>query len=286
MVRVEGPDGRVLWCGQVVFSWDPAHTNGVSVTGNTPLSLLEGIPLPFDPPGLDAGGDPAASAYWWRQLVYVFELDDPRCVPSLPEPLAPADATNAERFTQVTRRLATSSLLSSRSGVTVHRQHPESEPITMVDFPAFEVQAGFAVTLRQCDDPDESASFSNVKNVIALACKGSDDAGAAVRSATVEAWGRAVRRLHQRSLEQLVRDRLVAEEGWRGFDFQEGDSPRQLVKKFNYGEFIHWNAKSDVRPDTPEFLALWLQYEFLVAAAGLAHLYVGFGELVRALLNR
>jgi hypothetical protein len=229
MVRVEGPDGRVLWCGQVVFSWDPAHTNGVSVTGNTPLSLLEGIPLPFDPPGLDAGGDPAASAYWWRQLVYVFELDDPRCVPSLPEPLAPADATNAERFTQVTRRLATSSLLSSRSGVTVHRQHPESEPITMVDFPAFEVQAGFAVTLRQCDDPDESASFSNVKNVIALACKGSDDAGAAVRSATVEAWGRAVRRLHQRSLEQLVRDRLVAEEGWRGFDFQEGDSPRQLV---------------------------------------------------------
>ena len=42
---------------------------------------------------------------------------------------------------------------------------------------------------------------------------------------------------------------------------------RQLVKMFNYGELIHWSAKSDVRSDTPEFLALWQQYQFLVAAA-------------------
>jgi len=284
VIRAEGPDGRVFWCGQVAFSWDPSLPNAVSVTGRSPLSFLKEMPLPFDPPGLDAGGDPAAFAHWWRQFVYVFELDDPRNVTPLTKQLALADATNAQRLVEVTERLAASSLLSSSTGVTVHQEHPGSEPVTTVDFPTFEIQAGFAVTLRQCDDPDEPASFSKVKNALALACKGSDDPAAEVRSAKVEAWGNAVKRLHQRSAEQLVRDRFVAAEGWRGFDFQEAYSPRQLVKMFNYGELIHWSAKSDVRSDTPEFLALWQQYEFLVAAAGLAHLYVGVGELVRALL--
>jgi hypothetical protein len=55
------------------------------------------------------------------------------------------------------------------SGVTVHQEYPGSDPVTTVDFPPFDLQAGFAVTLRQCDDTGEPASFSKVKNAIALA---------------------------------------------------------------------------------------------------------------------
>jgi hypothetical protein len=65
------------------------------------------------------------------------------------------------------------------SGVTVHQEYPGSDPVTTVDFPPFDLQAGFAVTLRQCDDTGEPASFSKVKNAIALACKEATDPAAA-----------------------------------------------------------------------------------------------------------
>jgi hypothetical protein len=285
VVRVEAPGGRVLWTGRVDFSWDPAQPNGLAVSGSTPLSLLEGMPLPFAVPGRDVAGDPAAFDHWWRQLWYVFDVEDPLAIAPLPVGLGPDDKANAERFVEVSRRLAASALLSSTVGVTVHQQRPNGDPIPTVDFPPFDLQAGFAVTLRQCDDPGESASFSKVKNALALACKTATDTRATERRATVEHWGDAVKRLHARSAEQLVRDRFVEEEGWRGFDFKETHSPRQLVQMFNYGELIHWSAKTDVRSDTPEFLALWQQYEFFAAAAGLAHVYVGFGELVATLIG-
>jgi hypothetical protein len=248
------------------------------------VSLLDEMPLPFAPPGSDAGGNPASLDHWWRQLSYVFDLADPRTVTPLPVSLDHESRMDAERFIGTTRHLVASTLLNSMSGVTVHQEHPGNEPVTTVDFPLFDLQAGFAVTLRQCDDPAEPASFSRVKNALALACKQATDPGASSRAAIVEAWGRATKRLQARSAEQLVRDRFVSEEGWRGFDFNETHSPRQLVKMFNYGELIHWSAKTDVRAGTPEFLAAWQQYEFFAAAVGLAHIYIGFGELACALL--
>lgn len=284
VLRVEAPGGRVVWAGRVEFGWDASSPGAVSVTGRTPVSLLDGMPLPFVPPGSDAGGDPASLSHWWRQLCYVFDLADPRSITPFPVPLDDEHRTAAERFIGTTRQLAASTLLNSMSGVTVYQEHPGNDPVTTVDFPPFDLQAGFAVTLRQCDDPSEPASFSQVKNALALACKQATDANASARVATVEAWGRATKRLQGRSVEQLVRDRFVSEEGWRGFDFTEAHSPRQLVKMFNYGDLIHWNAKTDVRAGTPEFLAVWQQYEFFAAAVGLAHIYIGFGELAGTLL--
>lgn len=57
VIRVEAPGGRVE------FSWDPSAPDAVGVTGQTPLSLLDGMPLPFEPPGSDAGADPDALAH-------------------------------------------------------------------------------------------------------------------------------------------------------------------------------------------------------------------------------
>ena len=51
---------------------------------------------------------------------------------------------------------------------------------------------------------------------------------------------------------------------------------------YNYGDLIHWEARTDVRVGTPAYLAAWQRFQFFLAAAGLAHIYIGFGELVKA----
>ena len=44
----------------------------------------------------------------------------------------------------------------------------------------------------------------------------------------------------RKSLNQLVRDRLVAEEEWKVWEYREPVKPAEVVRRLNYGDSIHW----------------------------------------------
>jgi hypothetical protein len=269
----------------VRFTRDGSSTDTINVDGRTADSLLHDLPLPFRPPGIGHALEPSAFTHWWKQLCYVFDLPDPRETPQLPVPLTADELEAASRFVEMSDNLATSALLNSASSITVQPSSFGDDTVTMVNFPPFDIQAGFATTLRHSDDPNELASYSRVKNSLAVACQRASDTQATRRGRAVTEWGRAVKCLHRKSLEQLLRERLVSEEGLSGFDFEELYPPRQLLQMFNYGDLIHWTQAETVRTDGPAFLAKWQRFEFFLAAAGLAHIYIGFGELTRAILG-
>ena len=145
--------------------------------------------------------------------------------------------------------------------------------------------AGFFVTLRQCRDSSEKANFGRAKNLLALAARDATDERADERRDAIKTWAKAESRLRQRSVHQLVRDRFVQVEGWKGFDIKEPRSPHEILELLGYGDLVHWDPEQhDVAFGTLQADATLLQFQFFVAATGLAHLYVGFGELAETLI--
>ena len=104
-----------------------------------------------------------------------------------------------------------------------------------------------------------------------------------------KAWRSAARRLHTKSLNQLIRDKLVAEERLRAFRYDEEHTPAELLRIYDYGDLIHWDRERSPELAAFEqdpFTASDRRLAFLDAASGLAHLYIGFAELARAAIGR
>jgi hypothetical protein len=84
-------------------------------------------------------------------------------------------------------------------------------------------------------------------------------------------------------LEQMVKDGRAP----AGALELHRESPTYLISLYNYGELIHFGTQ---RTRLREVIAAgpfeenWTKMEFLIAVAGLCHLYVGFGALVKAAL--
>jgi hypothetical protein len=97
-----------------------------------------------------------------------------------------------------------------------------------------------------------------------------------------------LKQLHAKSLNQLLRDKLVSEAGAGVLDFQEEHSPAQLMSLFAYGDLLHWGKKRDVVAalEADEFAGIDRRSAFLQAAVVLAHVHMGFAELVRTALGR
>ena len=64
-------------------------------------------------------------------------------------------------------------------------------------------------------------------------------------------------------------------------------SPETLISTFQYGDLIHWTDKRSVieAADSDPFQRALLRMDFLEAATGLTHVYLGFSLVVRAALN-
>ncbi len=277
VTRTAGDIERVVWFG-IMNSMIPKGDTA-EVRAATPDSLLVGMPMPYPPPAIDHATDPAAFEHWWRQLIYVFDLPDPSLFLPLPHPMSEDDLRTVRRFTQVTHRLASCQVMSSAGGFTVRPGDDHTEERINADFPADDLQAGFAAFLRQCDRPQENASYNRVRGIISgyAASTGGTD-----RVHVLRAWQRAIASLHHRSLDQLVRDAFVEREGWMAFAFTEEDPPDKLLEAFNYGDLLHWDPTRATSPDeSDELVEANQRYAFLTAALGLAHAYIGFGELVR-----
>ncbi len=278
-------DGDVVWVGiidKVRPDGDRARVNAVEA-----VQLLAEMPLPFPPPGITQASDSSGFGFWWRQMLYVFDLPDPRLFPPLPSALAEEEKRIADRFVFVTRALAASGLVSWMGGMNVVPGDGTREESVTANFPPLDVQAGFASLLRQCNAAGEATQYDRVKNIIWQASRQAGDAHSADRVAALRIWREAVIRLRRKSLNQLVMDQFVEHEGWKAFENTERHSPQEVLKTFNYGDLIHWGSERDdvLSPDEDAFRAADQRFAFLGAALGLAHVFIGFGELVRAAIT-
>lgn len=274
--------GRTIWAGIV----DSESPQGVSLTISalTPERMLEDMPLPWSTPGADLAANPAGFDYWWRMLHYGAQPPNPYTVPPLPSSLGEDDQRRARRFVETTGHLAASRLLSSKARVTIRSGQAGSYAGHETNFPAKDAEIGFSTLLRQCDDPDEDASYQKAKNALSQACSTAADPEATPRKDAVEAWGKVVKLLHRKSADQLVRDRLVRDEGLTVFGFGEEHTPRRLMQLYQYGDLVHWGEwKNAIQREDAPFAADWQREIFFRASAGLAHIYIGFAELVKAI---
>lgn len=282
-----GADGveRIAFIGYIAETIPNGDV--LQVNARAPESLVTDYRVaPFAPPMQEHVAEPKVFDFWWKQLDYVFGLPNPRSFPPLPEEFSPEQRGIVERFVHVAAELADSGLLNAvREGFNVRMPDGVSGPEEIErEFSRTDLQVGFAALLRQCDSPKERANFERVRSILWLKSEAAQDDAHDARLEQLEAWSRAAKRLHAKSLNQLLRDRLVKDEGIRAFEYTEQQSPQQLLSIYNYGDLIHWDDKKSpviAQWEADPYIESDRRLAYLDAASGLAHLYIGFAELAR-----
>lgn len=273
-------DDEMVWIGVVTEA--ERRGDRVHFECKGPDYLIADMPLPFTPPGAHLASNRAGFELWWRRVLYVFELPDPSLFPALSESLPPGEAEVVARYLSVTGSLAASTVASASSRVTLTPGEDRGKRVEW-DFPPADAQAGFASLLRQCDSDNEPASYKRVRELLWQACLRADDALAEKRLASIKAWQQSRRKLRKKSADQLMREALAEREGMSVLAYCDGDAPEVLLRRFNYGDLIHWGETRgavDVSDDV--LIVAGQRRRYLDAALGLAHVYIGFGELARA----
>jgi len=287
-----GADGaeRTVFVG--VITEEIPEGDHIRVNARSPEFLVtDHRDLPFPQPLHEYVREPKGFGFWWKQLDYVFGLPDPQRFPRLPEPLSATDSALAERFVYVATQLAASALLNAvGEGFTVNVPDPATSPEEIQrQFSGTDVHTGFAGLIRLCDSPKERASFHRVHRIVWLAAKAAGDDLVEHRLQQLTAWRNAVAKLHRKSLNQLVREKLAEEEGMTVFAYDEEHAPEELLSIHNYGDLLHYDEGKSSK------LEQWRRdpvtqsdrrMAYLMAAAGLGHVYIGFGELARSALGQ
>jgi hypothetical protein len=272
---------RIVWLG-LIESVTP-DGDVARVQGTTVESLVADMPLPFLPPGTSQATDREGFEYWWRQLLYIFELPDPRLFPPLESSLAQENRQVVDRFVGLTQQLAASGVANAFCSVQVSHNRETDEMTVVPTFPALDLQAGFTALLRQCESHEEPASYDKVRDILWLASEAATDSHRVERLDQIRMWHAAVKALRKKSVNQLLRERLIANEGFQVLAYDEERTPADLLRTFNYGDLIHWGTRRDeIAAAQDELGTAQLRFDFLEGALGLAHAVVGVGELVRA----
>ena len=289
-----GADGveRIAFIGYVA-EWVPDDASKtVEVKARAPESLiLDDVTVPFPPPLEEHVAEPQVFDFWWKQLHYVFGLPDPRRFPPLPDVLSSDERLTVERYVHVAGELAGSGLLNAlREGFNVRMPEGPYGPEEIErEFSRTDLQVGFAGLLRQCDSTKERASFHGVRGILTQKADAEHDDAREMHLAHLKAWRDAAKKLYLKSLNQLIRDKLVADEGLHAFAYNEEHSPGYLLSLYSYGDLIHWDSdKSTVVAEFERdpYIESDRRLAYLDAASGLAHLYIGFAELARTALVR
>lgn len=285
MMRFERA-GQLEWVGFITES--VVMDERVQVRGQDISVVFEDYPLPYPPPGARWFISPDAAEYWWRQLHYLFQLPDPSTFPSVIDVLDDADLAEVRRYINVVRRLAGSVVMShATEAVLTNPMEPKADARYEKNMPAPDALAGFSAFLRQCYSDSDQASFSRVRNILSRAASAAhleDELVGVLRQ-----WKQAVRRAGQRSFNDLLSDTFTAREGWATIPSRKAHgSPADLLKTFWYGDQIHWGSGADDIIDEADDAteSVHQQMEFLDAAACLAHLYIGFGQLAVGAISR
>jgi hypothetical protein len=261
---------------------EPDGHGKVRVRTSGPEGLLAERPLPFPVPMASTAPRPEAFEFNWRSLDYVFGLADPARFGRLGAQLSAEDKRVVDRYVRCARDLAASAVMNTVSdGMNVDiADSGEGEDLTTA-FPERDRQIGFSTLLRQCDSPSEQAPFKRVADILWRASQESQDGGGDSHEQIIASWRRASGRLHARSLNQLVREKLAREEQLEILDYEEEHAPNFLLSAFQYGDLIHWDEKRAVLEtwDQDEYTASHRRLAFLAAAVGIAHIYIGFAVL-------
>jgi len=260
-------------------------------TAESAAVFLLDRPLPFALPLNERISAEDAATFWWKQLDYVFGLPDPRSFTRFGHRLPQTEREAVERFVETAGDLAESGMLNSLDrGFSARKDDETGEEIVQRAFGPKDSEVGMSALLRHCDSraKKDGARFEHVHQLlVAAAAQSSDELVRIEQLRQLELWRAAIEALHARSLDQCVRDRLVAERGWKVFDYHEHYRPDYLIRVYDYGDMLHWPRKTTelAALEADEFLAAANRHSFFEAMAGLAHLYVGFGELARTALR-
>jgi hypothetical protein len=146
------------------------------VKSKGPEGLLDGRPLPFQPPMFDHCSSPEAFEFYWRILDYVFGLEDPRAFPPLSPPLPEAESAIVARYIRTTQDLAASAVVNAIDESFVVNIADETDDETIkLTLSERDRQVGFAALLRHCDSVKEDASFHAVASLLTEAAEAFTD---------------------------------------------------------------------------------------------------------------
>jgi hypothetical protein len=267
----------------------------VTLTFRSVSDRIQNRPLDWDVPMRDRLRDPADGEYVWRRIQYVFELPDPHGFPALAVVWTQKERVMLERYVDHAKRLAGTSLLGGKDRLSVSIAEDDSEDIDAV-FSDPDVTAGFGTFLRQCYIPDEEASFSRVRKVLAVRVHALGDAAL---EDTLKKWRRAQAALRRQALEELIQERLV-EEGVMPAESPGPDgnvssnivraptSPDQLLRAYWFADLIHWGdqRKALAALQRNPFETAWSDLYARKCAVEIGHLYIGFAVLVSNALGQ
>jgi hypothetical protein len=284
VTRTDAAEARQTVFVGYVSSVVPDGTGNMRVTASGPEGLVDRRTLKFSVPMLSASTAPDAFRFWWKQLDYVFGLPDPDSFPTLRTGLSADGRALAERYLNTAGALARSRVLNALGkGLTVREQGASGDFDVESRFIDKEIQVGFAGLLRQFDSKREPASFGRVCDALWLAASATEDGLRGDRLEQLARWREVVKRLNGKSLNQLLRDKMVAH-GAEVLNYKEPDSPEFLLSAYAYGDLLHWDRQRTVVAawEEDKFDGPDRRLAFLSAAAVLAHVYLGFAALIRA----
>jgi hypothetical protein len=251
-------------------------------------ALAADHPIGFPPPLAEHSDNPDAFEHNWHLIQFVFGLPDPKTFPPFIK-VVPADSlTVFRRYMSAAVELAESTFLAHPTGATVNVLDGGLEEKVEERFPPRENVRGFSVLFRQFYSNDEPASCKAVQNLLWRMNEQAADNSAETRSEYLKSWIRTAGRLRGYSLKLLVSKRLeeLGRIGPGPHANEHLPGPEILISTYSYGEDIHWGKqRAQVAAySKSEFDSAWARMACFEAMVGLAHIYLGFAQLVDAAL--
>jgi hypothetical protein len=251
-------------------------------------ALAADHPTGFPSPLAEYSANPSAFEFNWHLIQFVFDLPDPRAFPPFARVVPESSLAVLRRYSDAARELAESAFLAHPTGVTVNVLDGGSDEQIEKQFPPRENVRGFSVLFRQFYSDDEAASFKAVQGVLRRLNNEAADEAMNARNVQLSAWGRAARKLRGSTLRLLVGKRLQ-EQGKLPPGPRVNEHlppPEMLISVYSYGDDIHWGRQREQAAafGKSEFDSAWTRMACFEAMVGLAHLYLGFAQVVDAAL--
>jgi hypothetical protein len=160
-----------------------------------------------------------------------------------------------------------------------------------LDAPPRDAAAGLALLLRHFYSPNERASFHVVWGLLNTEAFRQVDDHSEQRRSELTSWKKAEGRSRARSIQNQAIQRLIAQ-GRVPRDpdlstYPDPAPPAVTISDYYSGDYMHWDEKADVVDEraADPFLDAMFRLAFFSAAAGLAHIYIGFAAVVDAAIS-
>lgn len=264
--------------------------HAISIEGQ----ILQTRGLRFDAPEICRRTDPKGCRYWWGLLEFAFDMEDPTAFPPLKVQPAKADAVLLRRYCETAEVLAQSKQLVAANHISIRAtRDPEtgtfSEEVE-VKFAPPDLTAGFGAYFRQLYGDGEPQSFLKASGVLFQAVKRSPSPA---QDAELRVWRTMERELRAKPLQQRLLEKLHEAGEWPPLDADDHErfsrvAPDRLISEYLYGDHIHRDRHADLLEERKrsQVIDATLRMNFMEAMFVLAHVYMGFAQLIRAGLSQ